>query len=97
MIAVLLLCQIVCLSSNPPFQWQSKMHSSNASSKCYLGDTANHPPYSITALMKTKAFGVMLAQSLFRHLNFPNKLYIFYIAVVLDVAEQQNLNSHPGG
>lgn len=61
MIAVLFLCQIVRPSSNPPFQWQSQMHSSNASSKCYLGDTANHPPYSIAALVKTKAFGIMLA------------------------------------
>lgn len=61
MIAVLLLCQIVCPSSNPPFQWQSKIHSYNTSSKCYLEDTANHPPHSITALVETKAFGVMLA------------------------------------
>lgn len=60
MIAVLLLCQIVCLSSNPHFSGNQKC-TANASSKCYLGDRANHPPYSITALMKTKAFGAMLA------------------------------------
>lgn len=65
----------------------------NTSTKCYLEDRANHSIYSIAALVKTKAFGVMLAYSLFRYLKFSNKLYIFNIAVVLDVTERQSCKS----